>query len=55
MNIKSIHFDKNCSVITAKLEMSTDISNVVAPYKVGTGSGGNIMPLHIYKKIYFLE
>ena len=29
--------------------MSAGISNVIVPYKVGTGSDGNIMPLHIYK------
>ena len=27
-------------------------NNAMIPYKVDTGSGGNIMPLHIYKKLF---
>ena len=54
VNINSIPFNKNHSVIIAKLKMSAGINNVIVPCKVDTGSDGNIMPLHIYKK-YFLE
>ena len=32
--------------------MSAGINNVIVPYKVDTGTDGNIMPLHIYKKIF---
>ena len=52
VNINSIHFNKNCSVITAKLKTSAGINNVRESYKVDTGSDGNIMPLHIYKKLF---
>ena len=52
VNINSIHFNKNCSVITANLKMSASINSVIVPYEVDTGSNGNIMPLHIYKKLF---
>ena len=54
VNINSIHFNKNGSIITVRLKMPAGIDNVIIPYKVDTGSDGNIMPLHIYKK-YFLK
>ena len=54
VNINSIHFNKNCLVITAKFKTSAGINNVLVPYKVDTGNDGNIMPLHIYKN-YFQE
>ena len=54
VNINSIHFNKNCLVITVKLKMSAGINNLILPYKLDTVSDGNIMPLHIYKN-YFLE
>ena len=38
VNINSIHFNKNFSLITAKLKMSTGINNVIVPYKVDTCS-----------------
>ena len=52
VNISSIQFNKNCLVITAKLKISADINNVIAPYKVDTGSDGNSIPLHIYQKYF---
>ena len=52
MSINSIYFNKNHLVITAKLKMSVGINNVIVPYKVDTGSDGNIMPLHIYKILF---
>ena len=36
----------------AKLKTSAGINNLMVPYKVDTGSDGNIMPLHIYKKLF---
>ena len=32
--------------------MSAGINNVRVPYKVDTGIYGNIIPLHIYKKLF---
>ena len=52
VNINSIHFNKMCSVITANLKTSRGINNVIVPYKVDTGSDGNIRPLHIYKNLF---
>ena len=52
VNTNSIHFNRNCSVITAKLRTSADINNVIMSYKVYTGSDGNIKPLHIHKKLF---
>ena len=54
VNINSIHSSTNHSVITVKFKMSAGINNVIVPYKIDTGSDGNIMSLHIYK-IYFLK
>ena len=34
--------------------MPVGINNVIGPNEVDTGSDGNIVPLHIYKK-YFQE
>ena len=51
-NINSIHFNKKHSVMPAKLKMSAGINNVIVPRKVNTGSNGNIMPLHIYKRLF---
>ena len=53
VNINSINFNKNCLVITANIKMVAYKSSILVPYKVDTGSDGNIMPLHIYKN-YFL-
>ena len=52
VNINSIPFNKNCLVITEKLKMSAGINNVIVSYKVDTDRDGNMMPLHIYKKLF---
>ena len=52
VNINSIHLNKTCLVMTKKSKTSAGINNVIVPYKVGKGSNGNIMPLHIYKKLF---
>ena len=52
VNVNSIHLNKNCSVIPANLKMSAGLNNVIVPYKVDIGSNGNIMPLHMYKKLF---
>ena len=51
VNINSINFKKNHSVITANPKLSANKSSLIVPYKVDMGSDGNIMPLHMYKKI----
>ena len=52
VNMNSIYFNKNCSVLTANLKMSAGPNNVMVPYKVDIGSDGNIMPLLIYKNFF---
>ena len=53
VNINSIHFNKKKhSIITANLRTSTNKNSVTVPYIVDTSSGGNIMTLHIYKKLF---
>ena len=52
VNINSIHFNKNHFILKANLKMSAGPNNVMVPYKVDMGSDGNIMPLHIYKKLF---
>ena len=51
-NINAIHFSKNPSTITAKLKTLVGINYVIVPYKVDTDNDGNIMPLHIYEKLF---
>ena len=51
ININSITFNRKCSVITANLNTSSSQATSVAPY-VDSGSDGNSMPFHIFKKIY---
>ena len=36
----------------ANLKTSAGSNNIILPYKGDTGSDGNIMPLHIYKKLF---
>ena len=47
-----VHLNKNRSVITAHLETHAGESIVGVPYKIYTGSEGNIMPLYIFKKLF---
>ena len=44
VKIKSIHFNKNHSIITVNLKTSASPNNGIVTYKVDTGSDGNIMP-----------
>ena len=52
VSINSIQFNKTCSVLTAYLKMSAAQSNIMVPYKINTGSDGNIMPLHVHNKLF---
>ena len=49
VNINSVHFNKNHSVITANFKTSGGKICTIVPHKVDTCSDGNIMPLHLYK------
>ena len=52
VNINSIYFNKNCSIITVNLKTSSGPTNVIIPYKVDTCGNGNIMSLHKHKKLF---
>ena len=52
VSINSVQFNKNCSILTANLKTSAGQSSIMVPYKIDTGSNGNIMPLHMYKKLF---
>ena len=52
VNIDSVHLNRNQSVITASLDTFAGENKVKLPYKVNMGSEGNIMPFHIFKKIF---
>ena len=50
VNVNSISFNSECSIITANLKTS-NLARMTIPYKEDTGSDGNIMPLHVYKEL----
>ena len=52
VSIDSIQFNKNHSVLTANLKMAAGHNKIVVAYKMDTGSNGNIMPFHVYKKLF---
>ena len=49
ISINSIYLNKNQSLISVHLEMQVGKNTVEIPYKIDTGSMGNIMPLYIFK------
>ena len=51
LSINSVCLNKNGLMLTAKLEMCIGSNNVIIPYKIDTGSDGNILPWCIFKKI----
>ena len=53
VNINSINFNSNHSVITANLKTSSNKVIITVLHKVDTCTDGNILPFHIYKS-YFL-
>ena len=52
VSIDSVHLNKNQSLLMAELEMHAGPNKIVIPYKIDTGSKGNIMPWHIFKKLF---
>ena len=52
VKINSIIFNNKWTVITANLKTSSNQVSIIVPYKVDTGSDGNIMPLHINKRLF---
>ena len=52
VSIDSVHMNKNQSMLTAELEMHTSNNKLTFPYKIDRGSDDNIMPWHIFKKLF---
>ena len=52
VSINSVHMNRNWSMLTAKLEMCAGNNKLTVPYKIDTGSDGNIMPWSIFKKLF---
>ena len=50
VSIDSVHLNRNWPVITASLDTFAGENKVEIPYKVDTGSEGNIMLFHIFKE-----
>ena len=51
VSINSVYLNKKWSLITADLEMQVSKNTVKIPYKIDTGSEGNLMPLYIFKRL----
>ena len=52
VSINSVWFNKNCSVLTANLKTYAGQNNIIVPYKIDTGSNGNIMPAHVFRRLF---
>ena len=51
VNIDSIIFNSKWSVLTANVKTASNQVAITVPYKVDTGSDGNIMPLQLHKRL----
>ena len=52
VSISSVYMNKNWLMLTAKLDTHADNNKITIPYKIDTGSEGNIMPWYIFKKLF---
>ena len=52
VSINSLHLNRKWSLITAHLEMQLGKTALEIPYKIDTGSEGNLMPLYIFQKLF---
>ena len=52
VSIDSVHLNKNWSLLMAELEMCEGANKIIILYKIDTGSKGNIMPWHIFKRLF---
>ena len=51
VSINSIFWNNKWSLIMANLKTMAGNNSITIPYKIDTGSEGNLMPLYIYKNI----
>ena len=52
VSLDLVHLNRNQSLKTAHLEIQAGENIIEIPYKIDTGSEGNIMPLYIFKKLF---
>ena len=52
VSINSVYLNRNWSFITAQLEMQVGKTTLEVPYKIDTGSEGNLMPFYIFKRVF---
>ena len=52
VSIDLVHLNRKWSLITAHLEVQAGKHIIEIPYKIDTGSEGNIMLLYIFKKLF---
>ena len=52
VSINSVYLNRNQLLITAQLEMQVGKTTLEVPYKIDTGSEGNLMPLYIFKRLF---
>ena len=52
VSIDSVHMNKNWSLLAVEIEMHAGDNKIMVPYKIGTGSKGNIMLWHIFKRLF---
>ena len=55
VNINSIIFNSKWLAITANPKILSSQVSIKIPYKVDKSSDGNIMPLHLYKKLFPMQ
>ena len=51
VSINLVYLNNKWSLITADLETQVSKITVKIPYKIDTGSEGNLMPLYIFKRL----
>ena len=52
VSVNSVQFNINQSVLTATLKTLMSQNSIAIPYKIDTGSNGNIMSIHIFKNCF---
>ena len=52
VSIDSVCINKNQSLLTVELKTHAGNNKIIVPYKIDTGSKGNIMPWQIFKRLF---
>ena len=50
-SINTVYLNNKWSLITPDLEMQVSKNTIKIPYKIDTGSEGNLMPLYLFKRL----